>query len=84
MGDYEGWKNRQTWNVALWLNNDKSSYTGMVEYVKTQIKEGKTPTYRGCIKYLGLSMGSTPDGIAWNGSRLDLKALNEMTREALE
>ena len=23
---YNGWKNYETWNVALWVNNDESMY----------------------------------------------------------
>lgn len=26
---YEGWKNWDTWNVALWLNNDEPAYRMM-------------------------------------------------------
>jgi hypothetical protein len=26
---YQGWRNRQTWNVALWLNNDQGLYRAM-------------------------------------------------------
>lgn len=29
MADYNGWANWQTWNVALWLNNDESHYRAM-------------------------------------------------------
>ena len=28
---YSGWKNRQTWNVALWLGNDEGLYNLMRE-----------------------------------------------------
>ncbi len=24
--DYQGWKNYETWAVALWLDNDRASY----------------------------------------------------------
>jgi hypothetical protein len=73
---YNGWKNRQTWNVALWLSNDEPLYRSMVEYANGS----KRPTYRGLIEYAGL-YGRTPDNIAWNGSRLDYRALSEMVRE---
>lgn len=26
---YQGWKNYETWNVALWINNDQSLYNAM-------------------------------------------------------
>lgn len=26
MGTYEGWKNYETWNVALWIDNDEPIY----------------------------------------------------------
>jgi hypothetical protein len=27
---YEGWVNRETWNVSLWVNNDYGMYKSMV------------------------------------------------------
>jgi hypothetical protein len=31
---YQGWSNRATWNVALWLNNDYSLYRGKEDLAK--------------------------------------------------
>lgn len=74
---YNGWKNRETWNVALWINNDEPLYRAAVEYVRQVAR----PTWRGLIAYLGLEERRTPDGIAWDGTRLDYATLDEMLEE---
>lgn len=75
---YNGWKNRATWNVALWLNNDYELHQLAVEFMKGYKK--RYP-YMAFIKYLGLDGQRTPDGFKWNGQKLDYKALNEMMNE---
>lgn len=75
---YNGWKNRQTWNVALWINNNEPLYRAAVEFMKTY--KGKAP-YITFIKKNYMEGGRTPDNIAWDGTRLDYKALNEMMQE---
>lgn len=63
--EYQGWSNRFTWNVALWLNGDEDLYNTMVEYVTEQRKQGKRVTYEGLLRYAEIPRGTrTPDGVA--------------------
>ena len=78
--DYNGWKNRQTWNVALWINNDEYLYKKAVEYMKTY--KYSFP-YASFIKKMGLRDARTPDNISYSGTRLDYKALNDMMRDLI-
>jgi hypothetical protein len=79
--DYNGWKNRSTWNVALWINNDYSLYQSAVNYKNRREKEGKKITYSGFIRSLGMQYDKTPDNIKWISKLLDYSALNEMMME---
>lgn len=76
---YNGWKNRSTWNVALWINNDEGLYNMAREY-KEQ-REGKKVTYSGFIRHYGMQEERTPDNIKWMSNRLDYAELNEMIKE---
>ena len=79
MDSYNGWKNRQTWNVALWINNDESLYRIATGYVK----QAKRISYISFVQYAGLQGYCTPDRIKYDGTRLDYKALTEMLEELL-
>ena len=86
---YNGWKNFETWNVALWLGNDELLYLAMTQFAKR-----KTPyaDLRRCIsdsiffRTLGKARGKmqTPDGVLLYSNRLDTEALDEMIRESVE
>jgi hypothetical protein len=79
MTEYNGWKNRQTWNVALWIDNDENLYKNAVRFMS--VNPDKRNPYRAfCINY-GLAGDKTPDGIAYMGTRLDYKALNAFMLE---
>ena len=76
-----GWKNYQTWNVAVWVSNDEPLYRCASEYVARRRKAGKMPSWNGFCHFAGLIGDKTPDGCAWAGTRLDRVALNAMMRE---
>ena len=71
---YNGWKNRETWNVALWIGNDEGLYT-MARECKTY-EEFKN-NLRECAEGSAIAY-ETPDGVAWNDSGLDIEQLDEM------
>ena len=73
---YNGWKNKETWNIALWLENDESMYYCMVAYARRHAH----PTYRGFIVHTDLYGQQTPDGYRYDSARLDYKALTELIR----
>jgi len=79
--EYNGWKNRQTWNVALWIGNEEWLYREAVAYMQRRASKGRTGTYMGFIRTAGLAGNRTPDNIAWDGTRLCLRELNEMMKE---
>ena len=78
---YEGWKNRQTWNVSLWLNNEYSIYIAAVKFMEKRKHPKANNHYLRFIQEQGLADERTPDKIKWAGSRLDYKALDDMMRE---
>ena len=78
-GEYQGWKNRQTWNVALWIRHTNSLYSKACDYANMRRAHGLSITYKGFIDYANLGNGRrTPDNISWSGTRLDYSALDQM------
>ena len=77
--DVNGWENRQTWNVALWIRNTDTLYDKACDFAKMCRVHGKKATYREFISYAHLDHGrTTPDGISWTGKLLDHSALDQM------
>lgn len=77
MEDFNGWKNWETWNVALWIGNDEGLYSMAKEYRRKGYR-----AFVESLKELGGEISlQTPDGAAWNDSGLDIEALDEMLGE---
>ncbi len=79
---YNGWPNRQTWNVMLWMDNEESCYRAYVEKVKRYKAKGKyfggVAAQAVCIECLG---DETPDGIKVTGTKVRWAKIAEaMTR----
>ena len=73
--NYQGWANYETWNVALWIQND----AGLYNLAKGYRYHG----FRSFAEMLreDLDFRETPDQVALNDSGLDIDELDEMLRE---
>ena len=76
--EYNGWKNRETWNVALWLGNDFPLYNAARGY-----KTYPQPflSLRNDLLSGMLKCTNTGDGVSLWDPKLDVAALNEVMRE---
>ena len=65
---YNGWTNYETWNVALWLDNDYESYN-----IARLCKSFKQ--YRACVPPIN------GDGVSLYDKKLNIKELDDKIRE---
>ena len=71
MTRYNGWANYETWNVALWLQNDEKLYEMAIRNSKYEILSSK------------IEGSGTPDGIRWDDPRVDVKEIDLMLSEEM-
>lgn len=78
MADYNGWANYQTWNVALWIQNDEGLYN-----LAKEIAESKySRPYQGFVDNMkDCGIHATPDDVCYYDSALNIKELDAMIRE---
>ena len=77
---YNGWKNRQTWNCALWIENEEPLYRAAVAFMRKY--KGRAP-YCHFINSQGMENDKTPDGYKWLSNVVCLLELNDMMRELI-
>ena len=63
---YNGWTNYETWNVALWINNDQGLYDVAQE----------CGSYEDFVDYIGEFMPQTPDGVRYADPAVNAIELN--------
>ena len=71
---YNGWKNYETWNTALWIGNDEGLYS-----IARGCRWHGYMAFAESMKEIGSY--ETPDGVAWTDSGLDVERLDEMMAE---
>jgi hypothetical protein len=80
---YNGWANYETWNIALWIQNDEALYAIAKDIARSKYRnpyKGFVHNMRLCEEYLDVGIYATPDGVSYMDSTLDIPALDEMIR----
>ena len=75
---YNGWANYETWNVALYIQNEEPLYRLAVKY--------GWQGYDHMIPIIENFTNSqiTPDGVRWMDPKLDTDELDEMLNELVD
>jgi hypothetical protein len=63
--EYNGWTNYETWNVALWINNNQGLY-----HLAQQCGD-----YQTFVKEIGVGY-STPDGVKYADPKVNVIQIN--------
>ena len=83
---YNGWKNYETWNVALWLDNDYFNYSIlMMQSVKTyQDFLDRLQSPNRIFNNLDVDYdyrNFTGDNVSWIDPKVDVDEINEKIKE---
>ncbi len=70
---YNGWTNRETWNVTLWMQNDETLYE-----IACSRAGSRDPwqDFKDIMSDMGISQ--TPDGVRWDDPAVDGDEVTDM------
>ncbi len=74
---YNGWKNYETWNVALWINNTQELMDQVEDFNRAYPMHGST--YRDFVSFAQLT--ETGDGVNYMSPDLDYPRLDKFITE---
>jgi len=78
---YNGWANRETWNVALWIQNDELLYSF------AKFCGSAKGDYRDFMELIDAFpwkyQKETGDGIAWSDPKIKRREINHMIKELI-
>ena len=81
---YNGWKNYETCNVTLWLQNDEGLYNLACSFAKLASNAGTKMDYNKFVPILQCISQATDDGVNWNDPKIDIAAVDRMLAELAE
>lgn len=61
-----GWADRETWNCALWLDNDEGLYNMAMEFARQYRGKNIWGDFCDHLKEIGVT--ETPDGVAFDSA----------------
>ena len=67
--EYNGWENYETWNVALWINNDEGLY-----HLAREL--GDYETFVDYVTEGFRNLQQTPDGVNWKDPKVNVLEIN--------
>jgi len=68
---YNGYANYETWNVALWIQNDYGFYS-----IAQQCDDYQD--FVDALEAVSFNSKSTPDGVKWDDAKIDGIEINEV------
>jgi hypothetical protein len=66
---YNGWENYETWNVALWINND-------IGYHHLAVEAGNYEDFVDALEACSFNDLSTPDGVSFKDPKVNVIQIN--------
>ena len=67
--EYNGWENYETWNVALWIQNDEGLYHLAME-------AGNYEDFVDALEACTFNSKSTRDGVNWRDPKVNVIQIN--------
>ena len=64
--EYNGWENYETWNVALWIQNDQGLYD----------IAGRCDDYQDFLDSIEGLISKTPDGVSFTDPKVNVIQIN--------
>jgi hypothetical protein len=83
---YNGWANYETWNVALWYNNDETIYDMIYEMIKHKQPDDLTESAAREViidAFSNFDLKQTPDDVKLSSKEINWNEIAEDLKEMI-